>query len=72
MGVVSSRFGAVLYEMLSGKRVFELASTASVIAAVLERQPAQTRQSGIPVADISPSPLLPYVVIDRIAVIRES
>ena len=33
-------FGAVLYEMLSGKRAFEGASAASVIAAVLERQPA--------------------------------
>jgi serine/threonine-protein kinase len=33
-------FGAVLYEMLSGKRAFEGSSAASVIAAVLERQPA--------------------------------
>jgi eukaryotic-like serine/threonine-protein kinase len=33
-------FGAVLYEMLSGKRAFEGSSVASVIAAVLERQPA--------------------------------
>jgi Tol biopolymer transport system component/predicted Ser/Thr protein kinase len=33
-------FGAVFYEMLSGKRAFEGSSAASVIAAVLERQPA--------------------------------
>src|SRR5215469_1573330 len=33
-------FGAVLYEMLSGKRAFEGSSAASVIAAVLERWPA--------------------------------
>jgi dipeptidyl aminopeptidase/acylaminoacyl peptidase len=33
-------FGCVLYEMLSGKRAFEGASPASVIAAVLEREPA--------------------------------
>jgi eukaryotic-like serine/threonine-protein kinase len=33
-------FGCVLYEMLSGRRAFEGASAASVIAAILERQPA--------------------------------
>jgi hypothetical protein len=33
-------FGCVLYEMLSGKRAFEGTSAASVIAAVLEREPA--------------------------------
>jgi eukaryotic-like serine/threonine-protein kinase len=33
-------FGCVLYEMLTGKRAFEGASPASVIAAILERQPA--------------------------------
>jgi Tol biopolymer transport system component/predicted Ser/Thr protein kinase len=33
-------FGCVLYEMLTGNRAFEGASTASVIAAVLEREPA--------------------------------
>jgi Tol biopolymer transport system component/predicted Ser/Thr protein kinase len=33
-------FGAVLYEMLSGERAFEGSSAASLIAAVLERQPA--------------------------------
>ena len=32
-------FGCVLYEMLSGKRAFSGASTASVIAAILEREP---------------------------------
>ena len=33
-------FGCVLYEMLSGKRAFEGQSSASVIAAILEREPA--------------------------------
>jgi Tol biopolymer transport system component len=33
-------FGCVLYEMLTGRRAFEGESTASVIAAILERQPA--------------------------------
>jgi serine/threonine protein kinase len=33
-------FGCVLYEMLSGKRAFEGQSVASVIAAILEREPA--------------------------------
>jgi len=33
-------FGCVLYEMLTGHRAFEGESTASVIAAILERQPA--------------------------------
>jgi serine/threonine protein kinase len=33
-------FGCVLYEMLSGKRAFEGQSAASLIAAILERQPA--------------------------------
>jgi Tol biopolymer transport system component len=33
-------FGCVLYEMLSGRRAFEGQSTASVIAAILEREPA--------------------------------
>jgi serine/threonine protein kinase len=33
-------FGCVLYEMLSGKRAFDGASSASVIAAILEREPA--------------------------------
>ena len=32
-------FGCVLYEILSGKRAFEGASAASVIAAILEREP---------------------------------
>ena len=32
--------GCVLYEMLSGKRAFEGSSAASVIAAILEREPA--------------------------------
>ncbi|MEK7751274.1 MAG: protein kinase, partial [Acidobacteriota bacterium] len=33
-------FGCVLYEMLSGKRAFDGSSAASVIAAILEREPA--------------------------------
>jgi Tol biopolymer transport system component len=33
-------FGCVLYEMLTGKRAFEGSSSASVIAAILEREPA--------------------------------
>jgi serine/threonine protein kinase len=33
-------FGCVLYEMLSGKRAFEGESAASVIASILERDPA--------------------------------
>jgi serine/threonine protein kinase len=33
-------FGCMLYEMLTGKRAFEGASPASVIAAILEREPA--------------------------------
>jgi eukaryotic-like serine/threonine-protein kinase len=33
-------FGCVLFEMLTGKRAFEGKSTASVIAAILEREPA--------------------------------
>jgi eukaryotic-like serine/threonine-protein kinase len=33
-------FGCVLYEMLMGKRAFEGESAASVIAAILEREPA--------------------------------
>jgi Tol biopolymer transport system component/predicted Ser/Thr protein kinase len=33
-------FGCVLYEILTGKRAFEGSSAASVIAAILEREPA--------------------------------
>ncbi len=33
-------FGCVLYEMLSGKRAFEGASAASLIAAIMDREPA--------------------------------
>lgn len=33
-------FGCVLYEMLSGKRAFEAENLASVIAAILQREPA--------------------------------
>jgi eukaryotic-like serine/threonine-protein kinase len=38
-------FGCVLYEMLSGKRAFDGSSSASVIAAILEREPAPLTQS---------------------------
>jgi serine/threonine protein kinase len=34
-------FGCVLYEMLTGKRAFPGESAASVIAAILEREPEQ-------------------------------
>ena len=48
--------GAVLYEMASGKRAFEGKTTASVIAAVLERDPA-------PISAVQPmSPL----ALDRV------
>src|SRR5262249_30655589 len=33
-------FGCVLYEMLTGKRAFDGATAAGVIAAILEREPA--------------------------------
>jgi len=44
-------FGCVLYEMLTGKRAFEGASAASVIAATLEREPAPL-QAGMPLARV--------------------
>lgn len=37
-------FGAVLYEMATGKRAFEGKTTASVIAAILEREPPPLSQ----------------------------
>ena len=37
-------FGAVLYEMASGQRAFQGESTASIIAGVLDRQPAPVSQ----------------------------
>lgn len=40
-------FGAVLYEMATGKRAFDGKTTASVIAAVLERDPP-------PIANVQP------------------
>ena len=43
-------FGIVLYEMLTGKRAFEGASAASIIAAILER-PAPS------IAAVAPPPL---------------
>jgi eukaryotic-like serine/threonine-protein kinase len=38
-------FGCVLYEMLTGKRAFEGQSAASVIAAILEREPAPLKEA---------------------------
>ena len=38
-------FGAVLYEMVGGRRAFEGASRASVIAAILEREPPPIRSA---------------------------
>ncbi len=38
-------FGCVLYELISGKRAFEGQSVASVIAAILEREPAPLKQT---------------------------
>src|SRR6202011_1582019 len=38
-------FGCVLYEMLTGKRAFDGKSTASVIAAILKREPAPVNLS---------------------------
>jgi serine/threonine protein kinase/Tol biopolymer transport system component len=49
-------FGAILYEMLTGRRAFEGKSSASVIAAILEREPT-------PVSSLIPM-VPPYV--DRI------
>ena len=40
-------FGCVLYEMLTGRRAFEGKSQASLIASILERQPA-------PIAELQP------------------
>ncbi|MGO9256833.1 MAG: protein kinase domain-containing protein [Bryobacteraceae bacterium] len=44
-------FGCVLYEMLTGKRAFEGESAASVIAAILEREPAPL-EAGMPLARV--------------------
>jgi Tol biopolymer transport system component/predicted Ser/Thr protein kinase len=41
-------FGCVLYEMLTGKRAFEGSSAASVIAAILDREPAPLGPEGAP------------------------
>jgi serine/threonine protein kinase len=38
-------FGCVLYEMLSGRRAFDGSSQASVIAAILEREPPSLLRS---------------------------
>jgi eukaryotic-like serine/threonine-protein kinase len=44
-------FGCVLYEMLSGKRAFEGSSTASVIAAILERPAPSVSEVAPPALD---------------------
>jgi Tol biopolymer transport system component/predicted Ser/Thr protein kinase len=50
-------FGAVLYEMITGRKAFEGKSQASVIAAILEREPA-------PITSLQPlaPPLLDHLV----------
>ena len=48
---ICSAFGCVLYEMLTGKRAFEGESAASVIAAILEREPAPLDGSAAAGAD---------------------
>jgi Tol biopolymer transport system component len=45
-------FGCVLYEMLTGKRAFEGESAASVIAAILEREPAPLGLEGAPASPL--------------------
>ena len=42
-------FGAVLYEVLTGKKAFEGKSHASLIAAILDREPSTDRRP--PTAD---------------------
>src|SRR4029079_14998552 len=55
-------FGAVLYEMLTGKKAFEGRSQASLIGAILERQPA-------PVSTLLPAspPALDHVITTCLA-----
>jgi Tol biopolymer transport system component len=43
-------FGAVLYEMITGRRAFAGKSAASVIAAIMESEPAPMEVSGLPPA----------------------
>jgi serine/threonine-protein kinase len=50
-------FGCVLYEMVTGKRAFSGTTHASVIAAILEREPASIRS-----LDRSVPPLLDHIV----------
>ena len=38
--------GCVLYEMATGRRAFEGASQASLIAAIIEREPRRSRSAG--------------------------
>jgi eukaryotic-like serine/threonine-protein kinase len=59
-------FGAVLYEMVAGRRAFEAGSQASIIGAILERDPA-------PLGDVAPltPPALDRVVRKCLAKDRE-
>ena len=52
-------FGAVLYEMATGRRAFEANSQASVIAAILEREPP-------PIVSSGKSGMIAPAVLDRI------
>jgi serine/threonine protein kinase len=56
--------GAVLYEMATGKRAFEGKTTASVMAAVLERDPA-------PIASIQPLTPLPFERLVKICLAKD-
>jgi Tol biopolymer transport system component len=56
--------GAVLYEMATGKRAFEGKTTASVMAAVLERQPA-------PISSVQPMTPLPLDQLVRTCMAKD-
>jgi serine/threonine protein kinase/roadblock/LC7 domain-containing protein len=56
--------GAVLYEMATGKRAFEGKTTASVLAAVLERQPA-------PISSVQPMTPLPLDQLVRTCMAKD-
>ncbi len=49
-------FGCVLYEMLTGRRAFDGASSAAVIAAILEREPPPIRRCAAPGAGCAGKP----------------
>jgi Tol biopolymer transport system component len=60
--------GCVLYEMFTGKRAFEGRSQASLIAAILEREPAPVGEppSGAPPPSASVAGLTPPAGIERL------